>query len=215
MLDELGEGTEPGEGAAIAQAVLEALVERGATVIATTHFNRLKEMAGSDEHFVNASAEFDPDTLRPTYRIQMGAPGSSGATWVAERMGLPAPLLERAHQLLAHEDRKLQARPAGFAESACAPSRRAARPTGRPPTAPTGASSRASSAPPPSRSSTQRRPLPARSSTGSRCRPARASSWRASPVRPRCSSRPTGAVGWSCAWAMRARSFPRAACCAC
>ena len=109
ILDELGEGTEPGEGAAIAQAVLEALVERGATVIATTHFNRLKEMAGSDEHFVNASAEFDPDTLRPTYRIQVGAPGSSGATWVAERMGLPAPVLERAHQLLDHEDRKLEA----------------------------------------------------------------------------------------------------------
>ena len=109
ILDELGEGTEPGEGAALAQAVLEALVERGACVVATTHFNRLKELAGSDERFVNASAEFDPDTLLPTYRIHMGVPGSSGATWVAERMGLGEPVIARAQQLLDHEDRKLEA----------------------------------------------------------------------------------------------------------
>ena len=109
IVDEVGEGTEPGEGAAIAQAVLEAIVERGARVVATTHFNRLKELAGSDERFCNASAEFDPETLRPTYRIHLGAPGSSGAAWVAERMGLERSVIARAHQLLDREDRKLEA----------------------------------------------------------------------------------------------------------
>jgi DNA mismatch repair protein MutS2 len=109
ILDELGDGTEPGEGAALAQSVLETLVDRGALVIATTHFNRLKELAGQDSRFVNASAEFDRQTLHPTYRIQLGVPGSSGAAWVAERMGLAAPVVERARELLDREDRKLEA----------------------------------------------------------------------------------------------------------
>lgn len=109
ILDEVGEGTEPGEGAALAQAMLEGLVERGATVVATTHFNRLKELAGSDPRFANASAEFDAETLMPTYRVQVGAPGSSGATWVAERMGVDAAVVDRARSLLDSEDRKLEA----------------------------------------------------------------------------------------------------------
>ena len=109
IVDEVGDGTEPGEGAALAQSVLEALVERGATVIATTHFNRLKELAGGDERFANASAEFDPATLQPTYRIILGVPGSSGATWVAERMGLAPPVVARARELLDNDDRKLEA----------------------------------------------------------------------------------------------------------
>ena len=109
IVDEIGEGTEPGEGAALAQSVLEALVDRGARVVATTHFNRLKELAGSDERFVNASAEFDPATLLPTYRVSIGAPGSSGATWVAERMGLERAVVSRARELLDSEDRKLEA----------------------------------------------------------------------------------------------------------
>jgi DNA mismatch repair protein MutS2 len=109
ILDEVGEGTEPGEGAALAQAVLEGLVARGAHVIATTHFNRLKELAGSDPRFANASAEFDRATLLPTYRVHLGAPGSSGATWVAERMGVAPPVVERARELLDREDRRLEA----------------------------------------------------------------------------------------------------------
>ena len=108
IVDEVGEGTEPGEGASLAQAILESLVERGAFVIATTHFNRLKELAGNDERFVNASAEFDVTTLLPTYRVQLGVPGSSGAIWVAERMGLSPGVVERAQVLLDHEDRKLE-----------------------------------------------------------------------------------------------------------
>jgi DNA mismatch repair protein MutS2 len=109
VLDEIGEGTEPGEGAALAQAALEALIETGATVIATTHFNRLKELAGNDPRFMNASAEYDPETLAPTYRVRIGAPGSSGAVWVAGRMGVPAGVIERAQALLDREDRKLEA----------------------------------------------------------------------------------------------------------
>lgn len=109
IVDEVGEGTEPGEGASLAQAILEALVERGAWVVATTHFNRLKELAGSDPRFLNASAEFDTQTLLPTYRVRMGIPGSSGAIWVAERMGLESGVVGRAQALLDHEDRKLEA----------------------------------------------------------------------------------------------------------
>jgi DNA mismatch repair protein MutS2 len=109
IADEVGDGTEPGEGAALAQAMLEALVARGALVIATTHFNRLKELAGADARFANASAEFDPRTLAPTYRVHLGAPGSSGALYAARRMGVETAVIERAEQLLDGEDRKLEA----------------------------------------------------------------------------------------------------------
>ena len=108
VVDEVGEGTEPGEGAALAQSMLEALVERGARVVATTHFNRLKELAGSDPRFMNASAEFDRETLLPTYRIHLGAPGSSGACWVAERMGVAPEVVERARTLLDDDGQKLE-----------------------------------------------------------------------------------------------------------
>lgn len=109
IVDEIGEGTEPGEGAALAQSILEGLVARGARVVATTHFNRLKELAAHDPRFCNASAEFDRKTLLPTYRIRLGAPGSSGATFVAERMGVERAVVERARELLDSEERKLEA----------------------------------------------------------------------------------------------------------
>ncbi|MFI5316111.1 MAG: endonuclease MutS2 [Myxococcota bacterium] len=116
IADEIGEGTEPGEGAALAQAILEALVERGALVLATTHFNRLKELAGSDPRFANASAEFDPDTLLPTFRIHLGQPGSSGAMWAAQRMGLDEAVVERARELMDREDSRLEALTRGLSE---------------------------------------------------------------------------------------------------
>lgn len=108
ILDEVGEGTDPGEGAALAQAALEALVERGAWVVATTHFGRLKELGGADPRFVNASAEFDARTLRPTYRLHVGVPGASAALYVAERMGLPVEVVERARSLLDGEERRVE-----------------------------------------------------------------------------------------------------------
>lgn len=107
LLDEVGVGTDPGEGAALAQAVLETLADAGARVVATTHYNLLKEMASVDERFCNASVEFDPVTLAPTYRLRLGAPGTSSATAVAARMGMPGAVLERANALLDREDRRL------------------------------------------------------------------------------------------------------------
>jgi DNA mismatch repair protein MutS2 len=107
VLDEIGVGTDPGEGAALAQAVLETLAERGARVIATTHYNLLKEVAEVDERFANASVEFDSETLEPTYRLRMGLPGTSSATSVAARMGLDAQVIARANELLNREDRQL------------------------------------------------------------------------------------------------------------
>lgn len=107
VLDELGTGTDPGEGAAVAQACLEALADRGARVIATTHYNLLKEMAEVDDRFANASFEFDPETLVPTYRLHVGHPGASSALAVAARMGLHPHVLARANQLLDRDDRRL------------------------------------------------------------------------------------------------------------
>jgi DNA mismatch repair protein MutS2 len=108
VLDEIGDGTDPGEGAALAQAVLEALADAGARVIATTHYGLLKEMAQVDPRFENASFEFDPRTLAPTYRLRVGVAGASSATAVAARMGLRRDVLERADELLAREDRRLE-----------------------------------------------------------------------------------------------------------
>ena len=107
VLDELGVGTDPAEGAALAQAVLEGLADRGARVVTTTHYGLLKEMADVDERFCNASFEFDPETLAPTYRIHMGVPGVSSAAAVAARMGMPSEVLDRANSLLQREDRQL------------------------------------------------------------------------------------------------------------
>jgi len=106
-LDEVGVGTDPSEGAAIAQATLEALADSGARTVTTTHYNLLKEMAEVDERFENASVEFDPRTLAPTYRVRIGSPGASSATTVAARMGMPQRVLDRAGALLDREDRRL------------------------------------------------------------------------------------------------------------
>ena len=106
-LDEVGVGTDPSEGAALAQAVLEVLADAGARVIATTHYNLLKEMAEVDARFANASVEFDPETLAPTSRLRLGAAGSSSALAVSARMGMPGAVLERADALLEREDRRL------------------------------------------------------------------------------------------------------------
>lgn len=107
VLDEVGQGTDPSEGAALAQAILERLADAGARVVATTHFNLLKEMAGVDERFLNASFEFDPDTLAPTYRMRVGVAGVSSAMAVAARMGIDHAVLDRARSLLDREDRRL------------------------------------------------------------------------------------------------------------
>jgi len=107
VIDEIGVGTDPSEGASLAQAILEALAQAGARVVVTTHFNLLKEMAAVDPRFANACVEFDPDTLAPTYRLRLGVAGVSSATTVAARMGLRTDVLERANALLERDDRRL------------------------------------------------------------------------------------------------------------
>ncbi|MDB4971485.1 MAG: Recombination inhibitory protein MutS2 [Myxococcales bacterium] len=99
LLDEVAAGTDPSEGAALAQAVLEALADRGATTIVTTHYDRLKALPTSDDRFMNASVGFDLERLMPTYELHLGVPGASGAIRVARRLGVDAAICARATEL--------------------------------------------------------------------------------------------------------------------
>ncbi|HEY6100583.1 MAG TPA: Smr/MutS family protein, partial [Anaeromyxobacter sp.] len=96
LVDEIAADTDPREGAALAAAILEALVERGAAVLVTTHLDELKAIALTDPRFANARVGFDAEKLRPTYQLHLGTPGSSSAIEVAARVGLPATVVERA-----------------------------------------------------------------------------------------------------------------------
>lgn len=96
LLDEIGAGTDPAEGSAIAMAILDYFYKKGITVIASTHFNDLKKFASSHEGFKNAAVEFDPETLKPKYSIIMGVPGKSCAFQVAASLGLRSDILEEA-----------------------------------------------------------------------------------------------------------------------
>lgn len=100
LIDEVAVGTEPEQGAALAQAVLEALAERGAAAIVTTHYERLKALGASDPRFANASVGFDLERMEPTFRLHLGVPGSSGALAVARRMGLPGKVVDAAEAML-------------------------------------------------------------------------------------------------------------------
>ena len=100
ILDELGSGTDPQEGCAIAMAVLDDLLEKKAFVFVTTHHGALKNYGYSKESCVNASVEFNQNTLSPTYRILMGVPGESHAVDIAKRNGLPEHIIEKAHTYL-------------------------------------------------------------------------------------------------------------------
>jgi DNA mismatch repair protein MutS2 len=108
LLDEIAGGTDPGEGASLAQAVLEALVERGATVIATTHYDRLRLLPTSDARFKNASVGYDLERLQPTFTLTLGIPGASAALSVARRLGLDAAICDRAGLLSGEGPRGLE-----------------------------------------------------------------------------------------------------------
>jgi len=107
LLDEVGAGTDPAEGAALAKSMLEAMEERGATILASTHYGELKAFAYSDEGFTNAAMEFDSKTLQPTYRLLMGAPGASHALRIAERYGIPKDVVDRAREGLGEQAQDL------------------------------------------------------------------------------------------------------------
>ncbi len=105
LLDEIGTGTDPAEGGALAMAVLDGLREAGAKTLATTHLNLVKGYAYLEERVENAAVEFDDCTLAPTYRLHYGIPGASKAFTIARRLGLPEVVLARAEHYLGEGER--------------------------------------------------------------------------------------------------------------
>jgi DNA mismatch repair protein MutS2 len=106
LIDEIGAGTDPAEGAALARAVLDELYEKGALTIVTTHLGELKVEAHQHTGYMNASMTFDPDSLSPTYRLALGIPGTSNAITIAQRLGLKPKVIEKARSALSQPVRE-------------------------------------------------------------------------------------------------------------
>jgi DNA mismatch repair protein MutS2 len=109
LLDEMGAGTDPAEGAALAKSILKFLLKRDARIVATTHYGELKEFGFTEPGCKNASVEFDEETLQPTYRLMIGVPGSSNALTIASRLGMPAEVIDGAREMYHPERAALEA----------------------------------------------------------------------------------------------------------
>ena len=108
LADELGAGTDPIEGAALAQSIIESLRARGCRVAATTHYAELKAYAIDTVGVENACCEFDVKSLKPTYRLLIGIPGRSNAFTISERLGLSDEIVARAKQMISADDKKFE-----------------------------------------------------------------------------------------------------------
>lgn len=108
LLDELGSGTDPVEGSALAVAIIENLQKQGSRLMVTTHYQELKLYAIETSGVENASCEFDVQTLRPTFRLIIGSPGKSNAFAISARLGVPAYVIERAKTLVSTENKRLE-----------------------------------------------------------------------------------------------------------
>ena len=117
LLDELGAGTDPTEGSALAQSLLDHFIRSGSLVVATTHYAELKTYAHNEGHARNASVDFDLATLRPTYHLSIGLPGTSQAFAIAERLGLPPALVDDARSRLSEAQQEFETTLASIRES--------------------------------------------------------------------------------------------------
>jgi dsDNA-specific endonuclease/ATPase MutS2 len=104
LMDEIGTGTDPREGAALGMAILEDLYKQGALTVVTTHYGVLKDFGEQMTGFENARMMFNPETLEPLYQLEMGASGESNAFWISKELGLKPRVLDRAREMVVHKD---------------------------------------------------------------------------------------------------------------